>query len=111
MKQMPTEARMWRAFCAKDSQFDGVFFVAVQTTGVFCRPTCRAKPPRRENVAFFGSATEAVREGYRACKICRPEEAAGRAPAVVERLEDLVRASGSPVRERDLVAIGIDPSS
>jgi AraC family transcriptional regulator of adaptative response/methylated-DNA-[protein]-cysteine methyltransferase len=111
MKEMPTEATMWRAFCAKDSQFDGVFFVGVRTTGIFCRPTCRAKPPRRENVEFFGSAAGAVRAGFRACKICRPEESTARVPAVVLQLEQLLRSSEAPVRERDLVAFGIDPST
>lgn len=111
MNNLPSEATMWRAFSEKDSHFDGLFFVGVRTTGVFCRPTCRAKPPRQKNVEFFETAAEAMRNGYRACKMCRPTEGAEVVPEVVRRLEALARAGSSPVRERDLVAVGIDPSS
>jgi AraC family transcriptional regulator of adaptative response/methylated-DNA-[protein]-cysteine methyltransferase len=115
MNQLPTQATMWRAFAEKDSQFDGLFFVAVRTTGVFCRPTCRAKPPRRENVEFFATAAEAMGAGYRGCKLCHPTGDAAEKGGVVARLEGLARSSassaGSPLRGRDLAAMGIDPSS
>jgi AraC family transcriptional regulator of adaptative response/methylated-DNA-[protein]-cysteine methyltransferase len=103
---------MWKAFSEKDPAFDGTFFVAVKTTGIFCRPVCRAKPPRPDNVEFFPTAREAVREGYRACKLCRPLEPAGRPPEGVRRLIDLVaKADGRRLTDADLHEIGIDPST
>jgi AraC family transcriptional regulator of adaptative response/methylated-DNA-[protein]-cysteine methyltransferase len=103
---------MRRAFADKDPAFDGLFFVAVRTTGIFCRPVCRARPPRPENVEFFATAAQAEACGYRACKLCRPTEPPGRAPAVVGRLKELAAASTeSPLREADLRELGIDPAT
>ena len=103
---------MRRAFAEKDASFDGLFIVAVRTTGIFCRPTCRARPPRPENVEFFADAAEAAAQGYRACKMCRPTEPPGRAPAVVDRLKELAAAAGdAPLREDDLRSLGIDPAT
>jgi AraC family transcriptional regulator of adaptative response/methylated-DNA-[protein]-cysteine methyltransferase len=96
---------MRRAFARRDPAFDGVFFAAVKTTGIFCRPTCTAKMPRPENVEFFASAREAMHAGYRACKRCRPLDAGGRPPAVVERLVAAVERGNDPAR------LGIDPST
>src|SRR5579871_842451 len=64
---------MWEAVRRRDSAFNGVFFVAVRTTGVFCLPSCKSRPPKRENVSFFMDPAEAERAGYRACKRCRPD--------------------------------------
>src|SRR5215218_9708122 len=88
-RSIPSITVMRRAFAEKDASFDGLFVVAVRTTGIFCRPTCRARPPRPENVEFFADAAEAAAQGYRACKMCRPTEPPGRAPAVVGRLKEL----------------------
>ena len=54
----------------KDTRYDGQFFTAVKTTGVYCLPSCGAKKPNRENVVFCNTKEEAIRNGYRACKIC-----------------------------------------
>src|SRR3954468_11141656 len=96
MKPLPPVTVMRRAFAEKDPSFDGLFFVAVRTTGIFCRPVCRARPPRRENVEFFASASEAVRQGYRACKLCRPGDGAAAAapPETVRRLAALAQSRG-----------------
>ena len=109
---MPSVPAMRRAFAAKDPAFDGLFVVAVRTTGIFCRPTCRAKPPKPENLEFYPTPDAAVRQGYRACKLCRPADAAGAAPPLVARLVRLVdhRAPGR-VTADDLSAEGIDPST
>jgi AraC family transcriptional regulator, regulatory protein of adaptative response / methylated-DNA-[protein]-cysteine methyltransferase len=66
------EAR-WRALCARDPAADGAFFYAVRTTGVYCRPSCGARRPNRENVAFYESREAARRAGFRPCKRCRPD--------------------------------------
>ncbi len=67
----------YRALVAKDTRFDGVFFVGVRTTGIYCRPVCRARTPGEARCVFFGHAAEAEREGFRACFRCRPERAPG----------------------------------
>ena len=56
---------MYRALVNRDSSFEGIFFVGVRTTGIFCRPTCSAKKPARENVEFFPSPNDALLGGYR----------------------------------------------
>ncbi|MGS5088335.1 AlkA N-terminal domain-containing protein [Hydrogenophaga sp. A37] len=66
------EAR-YRALCAHDARFDGRFFTAVTSTGIYCRPICRVRTPRRENCRFFEHATQAEQAGFRPCLRCRPE--------------------------------------
>jgi len=70
-----TAERRWQAFIERDSALDGTFVVGVASTGVFCRPSCPAKRPRRENVRFFEHAAAAEQAGYRACLRCRPKAA------------------------------------
>lgn len=70
----------YRALCARDTRFDGVFFVGVNTTGIYCRPVCTAKTPGRKSCQFYASAFLAERAGFRPCLRCRPELAPGRAP-------------------------------
>ncbi|MFM0741555.1 bifunctional DNA-binding transcriptional regulator/O6-methylguanine-DNA methyltransferase Ada [Paraburkholderia xenovorans] len=67
-----TEAERWNAVTRRDPQADGTFFYAVKTTGVFCRPSCASRQPRRENVAFFVDANAARAAGFRDCKRCQP---------------------------------------
>lgn len=69
----------YRAVRSRDSRFDGVFYTAVRTTGIYCRPSCPAVTPRRENVRFYRSAAAAQESGYRACKRCRPDTVPGSA--------------------------------
>ena len=68
-----TEAARWAAVESGDSAADAHFFYSVATTGVYCKPSCPSRLPRRENVGFFASAEEARRAGFRACKRCKPE--------------------------------------
>src|SRR5687767_758853 len=63
----------WRAIASRDSQRNEKFFYGVKTTGVYCRPDCRSRQPRRENVEFFDSPTAAERAGFRACQRCHPD--------------------------------------
>src|SRR5713226_1996192 len=67
----------WHAVLARDSASDGKFVFAVSSTGVYCRPSCPAKRPRRENVTFFRRAQEAERAGFRECLRCRPKAVSG----------------------------------
>ncbi|MFZ4451087.1 bifunctional transcriptional activator/DNA repair enzyme AdaA [Salibacterium aidingense] len=64
---------MWKATVTCDSAYDRIFFYAVKTTGIFCRPSCKSKVPNCENVSFFSNINEVQRAGYRPCKRCRPD--------------------------------------
>ncbi|MDQ1154264.1 bifunctional transcriptional activator/DNA repair enzyme AdaA [Brevundimonas sp. SORGH_AS_0993] len=79
MERPPTQRldqnACWRALTARDARFDGRFFTAVVSTGIYCRPVCPARTPRRENVVFHPSAASAEAAGFRACLRCRPETA------------------------------------
>ncbi|MDR3376100.1 MAG: bifunctional DNA-binding transcriptional regulator/O6-methylguanine-DNA methyltransferase Ada [Ancalomicrobiaceae bacterium] len=65
----------WALVAARDATADGSFVYAVRTTGVYCRPSCRSRPAKPENVCFFASPVEAETDGYRACRRCRPNDA------------------------------------
>jgi AraC family transcriptional regulator of adaptative response / DNA-3-methyladenine glycosylase II len=89
--------RLYNALTARDSRFDGVFFVGVTSTGVYCRPICPAKTPKAANCRFFDTPQEAEQAGFRPCLRCRPELAPGSAPVddaqriarlIVQRLEE-----------------------
>ncbi|HEU0318326.1 MAG TPA: AlkA N-terminal domain-containing protein, partial [Solirubrobacteraceae bacterium] len=69
--------RCYRAGAAKDARFDGWFFTAVTSTGIYCRPSCPARTPKRENVRFYPTAAAAQAAGFRACKRCRPDATPG----------------------------------
>ena len=90
MNALPKLAEMDRAMAQRDRSYDGVFFVAVRTTGIFCRPSCPAKKPHMRNVEYVASVRDAVVAGYRPCKRCRPMETDGRPPGWVSRLLSLI---------------------
>lgn len=68
-----SDANRWMAVLRRDTGADGKFFYSVKTTGVFCRPSCRARRPKRENVRFHNSSADARKAGFRPCKRCQPE--------------------------------------
>ena len=108
--RLPHEDEMFEAFERRDETYEGLFFTAVKTTGIFCRPTCPARTPKRENVEFFASSRDALFAGYRPCKRCRPLEPAGQAPEWVrDLLEAVDRDPGGRLRDADLRARGLDP--
>src|SRR5438105_59304 len=109
---LPPSATMYRALVNRDSSFEGIFFVGVRTTGIFCRPTCSAKKPARENVDFFPTASEALHGGYRPCLRCHPMDPEKRAPRLIERLRaEVERAPGGRLTDKELAALSIDPST
>ena len=71
------DERRYQAAVSKDPRFDGVFFIAVTSTGIYCRPSCPAITPKRENMRFYRSAAAAQEAGFRACKRCRPDASPG----------------------------------
>lgn len=62
----------WQAVVSNDASYDGHFFYAVKTTGIFCRPSCKSRPPKHENIGLFHTAEYALAAGYRPCKRCKP---------------------------------------
>lgn len=108
---LPGNEEMYRALVERDAAYDGVFVTAVKTTGVFCRPTCAARKPRRENVEFFGNARDALLSGYRPCRRCRPLELRGAPPRWLRSL--LAAVEEDPLRrwrDADLRGRDLDPA-
>jgi AraC family transcriptional regulator of adaptative response / DNA-3-methyladenine glycosylase II len=95
----------YAAVCARDARFDGVFYVGVSTTGVYCRPVCRVRTPGRDRCSYYPSAGAAEAAGYRPCLRCRPELAPGAAPSdAVRRVARLAvaRIESGALEDRDL---------
>lgn len=108
---MPDRKTMYNALLNKDSSFEGIFFVGVKTTGVFCRPTCTAKKPKEENVDFFSSAKEALQYGYRPCKVCRPLQLNGETPDWLKNLlKEIEEKRMSRITSAFLKEKNIDPA-
>ncbi len=108
---LPDGDTMYRALVERDASFDGLFFTGVTTTGIFCRTTCSARKPKRENVVFFPTASAALAAGYRPCRVCRPFETPASTPEPVRRLLADVEADPSlRLTEDHLRARGIDPT-
>jgi len=111
MVTLPSLKEMERAYKRRDASYDGLFFLAVRTTGVFCRPSCPARKPLSSNVEYFSSPGEAVFAGYRPCKRCRPMETNGKPPEWVGTLFSAIEKKPS-ARHSDayLRSIAIDPA-
>ncbi|MGJ7517429.1 bifunctional transcriptional activator/DNA repair enzyme AdaA [Pseudomonas baetica] len=107
---LPPHAEMVRAMLERDTSYEGVFFTAVKTTGIFCRPGCTARSPKPENVEFFARADECLAAGYRACLRCKPMGAAAIAPQWIQKLFTLVDAAPEQRwSDSQLLAEGIEP--
>ena len=107
-----TEATRWQAVCARDAAADGHFFFAVATTGVYCRPNCAARQPKRENVRFYDTIAAAEAAGFRACKRCRPtgRSIADTQAEAVRHACRLIDEAETPPSLADLAAaVGISP--
>lgn len=107
---LPSQQQMYRALCERDSAYDGVFYAAIRTTGVFCRPTCTARKPRSENVEYFVSTRDALLAGYRPCKRCQPLKPNGATPEWLQPLlDELDEHPTRRWRDTDLRALQLDP--
>src|SRR3989442_9195578 len=112
LELLPPEETMYRALLNRDPSFNGIFVAGVRTTGIFCRPTCTAKKPARENVDFFATPSEALHGGYRPCLRCNPMDPNKRPPKLVERLRaEVERTDGGRLTDKELAAMSIDPST
>src|ERR1700688_3405066 len=127
VKLQSADVRRWQAVAARDSRRDGEFVFAVSTTGVYCRPSCPARRPRRENVTFFSRPEQAEKAGFRACLRCRPRSSSGNPqsdlakeicryieqhldePVTLERLGKAFQQSPFHLQRRFKAALGITP--
>jgi AraC family transcriptional regulator, regulatory protein of adaptative response / methylated-DNA-[protein]-cysteine methyltransferase len=108
---MLTEDIMYKALVEKDSSFEGSFIAAVKTTGIFCRPTCTARKPKKVNVAFYDTTKEAILAGYRPCKICNPLEKMNETPKYIKNiLEEFGNNPSQKLKDWDLKERGIEPN-
>jgi AraC family transcriptional regulator, regulatory protein of adaptative response / methylated-DNA-[protein]-cysteine methyltransferase len=112
MRTLPDSEEMYTAVLERNTRYDGIFYTAVRTTGIFCRPSCPARTPQRRNVEFYGSAREAMAHGYRACLRCRPLEPRGQTPAPLQQLlRDVEQEPAPRLRDRDLRERGLEPAA
>src|SRR5579864_7098279 len=111
MNQLPPAREMTKAFERSDASYDGIFFVGVRTTGIFCRPSCPARKPLPKNREYLPTARAAIFAGYRPCKRCRPMETDGQPPEWVSSLlAEVERDPAARWRDRDLRRLAIDPA-
>jgi AraC family transcriptional regulator of adaptative response/methylated-DNA-[protein]-cysteine methyltransferase len=108
---LPPPDVMYRALAERDPSYEGIFVIAVKTTGIFCRTVCSAKKPKPENVEYFADARAALAAGYRPCKRCQPMAPAGDSPdwlqPVLSRLED---EPALRIDNRVLRDLGVEPA-
>lgn len=103
---------MYEASAAKNPEFEGVFWMGVKTTGIFCRPTCTARKPKFENVEFFDNTKAAILKGYRPCKVCKPLENPDETPAEIQKILDELSADPAlKFKDFDLVQRGLEPAT
>jgi AraC family transcriptional regulator of adaptative response/methylated-DNA-[protein]-cysteine methyltransferase len=101
------DADRWRAVIGRDRRADGEFYYSVATTGVYCRPSCGARQPRRENVAFHATTQDAEKAGFRPCKRCRPDQTDRQAAAVAQACRLIEQAETPPSLSELADAVGM----
>ncbi|HRJ16524.1 MAG TPA: methylated-DNA--[protein]-cysteine S-methyltransferase [Saprospiraceae bacterium] len=102
---------MYEAIVNKDASFEGLFFTAVKTTGIFCRPSCTARKPKLENVEFLKTSKECLLKGYRPCKVCKPLEHLNQTPLLYQQIiNELTQNPSLKFKDYDLKQKGIEPS-
>jgi AraC family transcriptional regulator of adaptative response/methylated-DNA-[protein]-cysteine methyltransferase len=106
---LPDAEAAWRAVLARDRRADGRFVTGVLTTGIYCRPSCAARTPKRENVRFFAAGAEARAAGLRPCLRCLPDEITREAEAMERAFAILARAEEGPSLEALAAAVGYSP--
>lgn len=112
MFDLPDENHLYQALLARDANFDGRAYVGVTSTGVFCRLTCPARKPKRENCRFYQSIADCIAAGYRPCKRCHPLAPAAEGDPMIGKL--LAALQADPARrwsEADVAEAGFDPST
>jgi len=111
MTKLPPIREMQNAYLKRKADYNGLFYLGVKTTGIFCRPTCPARKPLPKNVEYFPSPQEALRSGYRPCRRCRPMDVDHQPPWVSDLLADIDRNPSARITEWQLSQRGIDPAT
>ena len=100
----------YEALINRNSQYLGSFYVGVKTTRIFCIATCRARKPKRENVVFYKTSDEALAQGFRACKVCKPLEKVEAVPKDIQQLIDQVNEyPDRKITDEGLKTMGLRP--
>ena len=99
----------WAAFMRRDRSWDGRVIGAVKTTGIYCKPSCPARRPKREHVSFYATAEEARAAGFRACLRCRPDEVGRDREAVAKAVRMIEQAEEAPSLAELAAAVGYAP--
>ena len=108
---MLTERVMFKALAERDTSYEGLFVIAVKTTGIFCRPGCTARTPKKENVTFYNSSKEAILHGFRPCKVCFPLEKIGETSNYIRKILNEVNSNpAKKFKDYDLRSRGIEPA-
>ena len=111
LTQLPPAQEMERAYQNRDASYDGIFFLGVRSTGIFCRPSCPARKPFARNVQYFSTSKEAIFAGYRPCKRCRPLMSAGTMPEWAKSLLEKVESDPTArFSDQVLRSEGVDPT-
>ena len=107
-----TKQEFYKALIDKNTQYEGVFYVGIKTTGIFCRPTCSARKPKFENCEFYQTAQEALLASYRPCMRCRPLSHPNNASDIVRTLVEAVEANPEKRwKDRDFQVLSVDAST
>lgn len=110
-KKTLTFQEKYDAYARNDSLYEGAFITAVKTTDIFCRPSCKARTPKAENIAFYDTVQEALQNGFRPCKLCKPLEKMDETPEYVKNIiKELHENPYLRIKDDDLRRRGIEPS-
>jgi len=111
MQTLPDEETLYQALLNRDTSLEGIFYFGVKTTGIFCRPSCSARKPLKQNVEYFNSIQSAMDSGYRPCKVCSPLAKSGDIPDWLNALFNDIHANPqASYKDEDLLARDIDPT-
>ncbi len=113
LQDFGTDSHRWAALQQRDAHAEGVFLYGVETTGIYCHPTCSARLPKRENVLFLACKKAAGAAGFRACKRCTPNKApprAARSELIVRACQLIEEAEGALALDKLAAAVGLSPS-
>jgi len=112
MKKQLSFEQKYQLILDRDTSYEGIFITAVKTTGIFCRPGCTARMPKAENVVFYDSIHEAILNGYRPCKICKPMEKAHETPEYIKSIiHELSNDPFLKIKDYDLRMRDIEPNT
>ncbi|HEX6982954.1 MAG TPA: methylated-DNA--[protein]-cysteine S-methyltransferase [Balneolaceae bacterium] len=111
LQELPPRKEMYEALINRNSKYEGIFVVGVNTTGIFCRPTCPARKPKIENVDFFPAPKQALDAGFRPCKRCKPLQTEGKTPDWIQTiLDEVEKDSTQKWTDTDIEKAGVNPN-